>query len=214
VGAVGRVIGVVLILGLGAAGCGDDENNQGISFRAVGIFQGEQQQDQCQVPTTENQIVDTGIVVPLDGEVLGLGDQLTGGYPSSNAALSFCRGFLQLENDLINQSVVVERFDFEYEVPGSHVAIPANSAPAGYRINPANADPDTNPNSFGQVNTIFVQLDGQLVPSTLVLFLRQNQPSLPALPYVMIVHVTARGRTDSGEVLVTNEVRYTVEFTS
>jgi hypothetical protein len=214
VGAVGRVLGVVFILGLSTVGCGDDENNQGISFRAVGIFQGEQQQDQCQVPTTENQIVDTGVAVPLNGEIFGLSDQLIGGYPDSNAVLSFCRGFIQLENDLNNQAIVVERFDFVYEIPGSRVAIPENSAPVGYRLNPANADPDANPNSFGQVNTIFVQLDGQLVPSTLVLFLRQNQPSLPAPPYVMIVHVTARGRTDSGDALVTNEIRYTIEFTN
>jgi hypothetical protein len=221
VGAVGRVLGVVFILGLSAVGCGGgggggDENDQGISFRAVGIFQGEQQEDQCEVPTTENQIADTGIAVPLDGAVFPppAPDQLIGGYPDSNAALSFCRGFIQLDNDLNNQAIVVERFDFVYEIPGSRIAIPENSAPTGFRINPANADPEANPNPFGQVNTIFIQLNGQLIPSTLVLFLRQNQQSLPALPYVMIIHVTARGRTDSGDVLVTNEVRYTVELTS
>jgi hypothetical protein len=60
---------------------------------------------------------------------------------------------------------------------------------------------------------IFAQPDGQLIPSTLVSFLRQNQPSLPALPYNMIIHITARGRTDSGDLLVSNEIRYTVQWT-
>lgn len=60
---------------------------------------------------------------------------------------------------------------------------------------------------------IFAQPEGQLIPSTLVEFLRQNQPSLPALPYNMIIHITARGRTDSGDLLVSNEIRYTVQWT-
>jgi hypothetical protein len=209
VGAVGRGIGVALVVvGLGVFGCGDNDNDQGISFRAVGILQGEQQQDQCQVPTADSAIADAGISIPLNSPLVD------NGYPDSFSVLSFCRGFLQLENNLNDQAVVVDRFDFEYEIPGARIAVPANSAPTGVRINPANADPSQTPAPFGQVNAVVVQLDGQLVPSTLVQFLRQNQPSLPALPYVMIIHIKARGRTDSGDRIQTNEVRYTIEWTS
>lgn len=205
-GRMGRSIGVALIAGLGLVSCGSNENDQGISFRAVGIFQGEQQEDQCQVPVIENAIVDSGIAVPLKSPLVDAG------YPSSRSVLSFCRGFLQLDNNLFNQAILVERIDFEYEIPGARIAIPSNSAPTGLRLNPANADPATNPNASGKVNTIFVQLDGQMVPSTLVQFLRHNEPSLPQLPYVMIIHLRAQGRTDSGERIVSNEIRYTVEW--
>ena len=208
-GAVGRGIGVALVVvGLGIVGCGDNDNDQGISFRAVGILQGEQQEDQCQVPTADSAIADAGIAIPLNSPLVD------DGYPDSFSVLSFCRGFLQQENNMLGQAVVVDRIDFEYEIPGARIAIPANSAPTGLRINPVDADPEQTPSPFGQVNAVVVQLDGQLVPSTLVQFLRQNQPSLPALPYIMIIHMRALGRTDSGDRIQTNEMRYTIEWTS
>ena len=205
--AVGRVVGIALIVGLACASCGSGENDQGIVFRAVGIFQGERQQAQCEVPTTENQITDGSVVLILESQLVD------GGYPDSTSILSFCRGFIELENNLNDQAITVDRIDFQYEIPGARVSIPSNSALVGWRLNPANADPDTNPNSFGQVNVIFAQLDGQLIPSTLVAFLRQNQPSLPQLPYSMLIRLTARGRSDSGDTVETNEIRYSVQWT-
>ncbi|MGH8005991.1 MAG: hypothetical protein ACREQ3_03185 [Candidatus Binatia bacterium] len=205
---IGGAVGAALLLGLVGLSCGSggEDNDQGISFRTVGIFQGERQQDQCQVPTTETAISDQSAVLPLHDP------ELDGGFPNSGSALSFCRGFLELQNNLLGQGIALERIDFEYEIPGARISIPSSSAPTGLRINPADANPDTNPNPSGQVNVVFTHLDGQLIPSRLVLFLRQNQLSLPALPYVMIIHVTVRGRTDSGNVLVSNETRYTVEW--
>jgi hypothetical protein len=211
VGIIGPGIGVALVVGLSIVGCGgggSSENDQGVSFRAVGILQGEVQEDQCQVPTADSAIADAGVSIPLNSPFVD------NGYPSSFSVLSFCRGFLQLENNMLGQAVVVDRVDFEYEIPGARIAIPANSAPTGFRINPVDADPELTPSPFGQVNAVVVQLDGQLVPSTLVQFLRQNRQSLPALPYIMIIHIRARGRTDSGNLLETNEIRYTVEWTA
>jgi hypothetical protein len=208
VGVIGRAVGIGMLLGLVSASCGGSggDNDQGISFRAVGVFQGETQEAQCQVPTTENAISDQSASLPLNSA------QLDAGFPNSFSVFSFCRGFLELQNNLFGQAINVERIDFEYEIPGARIAIPSSSTPTGVRINPADADPQANPNSFGQVNVIFTQLDGQLISSRLVLFLRQNAASLPQLPYVMIIHITVRGRTDSGDVLVSNEIRYTVEW--
>jgi hypothetical protein len=200
------MVGIALIVGFVCASCGSNDNSQGITFRAVGIFQGEQQQGECQVPTADNQITDASVVLFLNSALVD------GGYPDSTSIQSFCRGFLELENNLDNQAIVVDRIDFRYEIPGANMSIPSNSAPVGWRLNPANADPDTNPNSFGQVNVIFAQLDGQLISSTLITFLRQNQPSLPKLPYNMIIHLTARGRSDSGDAIETNEIRYSVQW--
>ena len=213
---VRRAVGVTLLLGLmgmTGVGCGDEENDQGISFRAVGIFQGEESDGTCTVPTATSSIADGGVSVPLDGTVFGF-DVLAGGYPDSSVGFSICRAYLQLQNDLINQSIAVERIDFEYEIPGARIAVPVNSMPTGFRIQASNVDPETAAAPFGLVNTIFIHLDGQLIPSTLIQFLRQNEPSLPQPPYAMIIHIVAHGRTDTGDTLVTNELRYTVEWLS
>ena len=204
--AVGRVVGLALILGLLCASCGSNENNQGISFRAVGIFQGTLETNKCTVPVADKAIAAPGIVIKLDDP------QINGGFPNSFSVFT-CRGFLELQNNLVGQAIVVDRIDFEYEIPGARIAAPSSSMPTGLRINPVDADPAKNPSPFGQVNVVFVQPDGQLIPSTLVSFLRQNQPSLPQLPYNMIIHITARGRTDSGDLLVSNEIRYSVQWT-
>lgn len=202
--AVGRVLKVALILGLVVTGCGDDgDNDNGISLRAVGFFQGEIQEGRCLVPTADDAIADPSITLALQSLLLD------DGYPTGAFV---CRGYLWLENNLFDQAVVVERLDFEYEIPGARIGIPANSAPVGIRINPANADPETQPSPFGPPNVYIGQPEGQIVPASLVLFLRQNQLSLPQLPYTMIVHVTALGRTDSGETMVSNEVRYTIQW--
>jgi hypothetical protein len=182
-----------------------------VSFRAAGLFQGTAQEDRCQVPVIDSAIGDEGISLPLDSPVVD------SGFPSSSAS-TFCRGFLLLENNLATQAVVVDRVDFEYEIPGARISIPASSAPTGIRIN-ANAarndstgDTEPKPSPFGQENIAFIQLDGQLVPTRIVDFLRQNEPSLPELPYVMIIHIRAIARSDSGEKMTSNETRYTVEW--
>lgn len=204
-GEVGRVVGAVLLVGLTAVGCGNDgSNDQGISFRAVGIFTGDATEQRCTAPTTDKAIADQGIALQLSDPFLEQG------YPNASTIFFLCRGYIWLQNDLFNQAIVVDRIDFEYEIPGARISIPSSSAPIGVVIRPANTK-DQNP--FGQLNVYLGHLEGQLVPSRLVFFLRQNQPSLPALPYVMIVHITARGHTDSGETVVSNEIRYTIEWT-
>lgn len=212
-GRVGRAVGIVLLLSVAGIGCGGEDNDQGISFRGVGLFQGEVQEGMCTVPTTSEAIVDAGIAIPLDGAVAGT-DVLASGFPASDTFFSICRAYILMANDLRNQSINIERFDFVYEIPGAQISIPSNSMPTGFRLSPTNANPDTTGNSSGQLNSLFIQPDGQMIPTTLVQFLRQNEPSLPPLPYVMIIHITAVGRTDSGDVLVSNELRYTVEWTN
>jgi hypothetical protein len=187
-------------------GCGGDGgNDNGISFRAVGIFQGEVQDDQCQVPTANEAIADQSIDLPLDSPFVD------NGYPRG---IFLCRGYIWLENNLSKQSIVVDRLDFDYEIPGSRISIPPNSSSLGARINPTDADPDTSPSPFGPPNVYIGQPDAQMVPASLILFLRQNRQVLPQLPYVMIIHITAQGQTDAGQQLTSNEIRYTIQFTA
>ena len=205
-GTVRRIFSIVLFSGLMCLGCGTEgKNDQGISFRAVGLFIGDVSEDRCTAPTTDQAIADAGISMPLHLPDLNLG------YPNVLNAFFLCHGYLWLQNDLNQQAIVVDRIDYTYEIPGARISIPSSSAPVGFRINPADSPEDTQ-NPFGQVNVFLGHLTGQVVPPQIISFLRQNEPSLPQLPYVMIVHITARGRTDSGDVVVTNEVRYTIEW--
>lgn len=205
-GTVRHIVSVALIMGLMGVGCGQEGNNdQGVSFRAVGLFIGDVSETRCTAPTTEKAIADPGISMPLNLPDLNLG------YPNVLNAFWLCHGYIWLQNDMQHQAIVVDRIDYTYEVPGARISIPSFSAPVGFRINPAGASDDTQ-NPFGQVNVFLGHLTGQIVPPHIIAFLRQNQPSLPQLPYVMIVHITARGRTDSGDVMVSNEIRYTIEW--
>ena len=209
---VRRIISIALFIGLVGVGCGDNgSNDQGVSFRAVGLYIGDASESKCTAPTTDKAIADQGISLDLNDP------PLIQGFPNAANVFYVCRGYIWLQNDMANQSINVERIDFEYEIPGARLSIPASSAPIGVRINPAKPDPAKdgaaeNNNPFGQVNVYIGHLEGQLVPGTLVQFLRQNQPSLPQLPYVMIIHMRALGRSDSGDLLTSNEIRYTVEW--
>lgn len=205
-GTVRRIISCALFAGLICTGCGSSgDNDQGVSFRAVGLFTGDLSEDKCTAPTTDKAIADAGLSLALADPRLDLG------YPSAADAFMVCHGYIWLQNDLNKQAIVVDRIDYTYEVPGARISIPANSAPVGFRINPADS-PEGTQNPFGQVNVFLGHLTGQLVPPQIISFLRQNQPSLPELPYVMIVHITARGRSDNGDVFVSNEIRYTIEW--
>ena len=117
-----------------------------------------------------------------------------------------------VENNLRNQAIVVDRLDFEYEIPGSRIGVPAHSSSVGIRVNPADADPETSPSPFGPPNVYIGLPEAQIVPASLVLFLRQNRQALPQLPYTMIVKMTAHARTDAGQGLDSNEVRYTITW--
>jgi len=199
--AVGRILGMVLVVGLIVAGCGEGGNDNGISFRAVGILQGELQDNKCQVPQADEAIADQSIEIPLDHPALNFG------FPTG---VFLCRGYIWLENNLNGQAIVVDRFDFEYEIPGARIGIPSHSSSVVVRINPADS---TVPSPFGPPNTYIGQPDAQMVPANLILFLRQNRQVLPELPYPLIVRITTRGRTDAGERVTTNEIRYTIQLT-
>lgn len=203
-GAVGRMTRLALIAGLLVVGCGDSgDNDNGVAFRAVGFFQGEIQEDKCQVPTTSKAIADQSNNLVLDSALVD------SGYP---AGVFFCRAYLWLENNLLGQALLVDRLDFEYEVPGSRIGLPAHSSSIGIRLNPINANPDTSPSPFGPPNVYIGLPEAQIVPASVVLFLRQNRQTLPQLPYTMIVKMTAHAHSDAGQNLVSNEIRYTITW--
>ena len=203
-GAVGRIMTMALVVGLFVVGCGDSSNNDnGISFRAVGFVQGQLNENKCTFPTAGTAIADQSQNLTLDSA------SVDSGYP---AGVFFCRAYLWLENNLVNQALVVDRLDFDYEIPGARIGVPAHSSSVGIRINPANADATTSPSPFGPPNVYIGLPEAQMVPASLVLFLRQNRQTLPQLPYTMIIKMTAHSRSDAGQSLVSNEIRYTITW--
>jgi hypothetical protein len=201
VGVVGRIIRLVLVGGLLVVGCGDSgDNDNGISFRAVGFVQGTFSDGKCTVPTAGSGIADQSNNIVLDSAIVD------SGYP---AGAFFCRAYLWLENNLLRQAVIVDRLDFEYEIPGSRIGLPSHSSSVGIRINPADS---TAASPFGPPNVYVGLPEAQIVPASVVLFLRQNRQSLPQLPYTMIVKMTAHARSDAGQSYVSNELRYTITW--
>ena len=200
-GVVGRIMGLVLVGGLLATGCGDSGNNDnGISFRAVGFVQGTFSDNKCSVPTASSAIADQSNNLSLDNA------SVDSGYPAGSF---FCRAYLWLENNLLRQALVVDRLDFEYEIPGSRIGLPSHSSSVGIRINPSDS---TVTSPFGAPNVYIGLPEAQIVPASVVLFLRQNRQSLPQLPYTMIVKMTAHARSDAGQDYTSNELRYTITW--
>src|SRR5512138_2248829 len=102
----------IALVALFVVGCGGDggDNDNGVSFRAVGFFQGTFQDNRCEVPTAADAIADPSNTLILNSPTVD------SGYPTG---VFFCRAYLWLENNLNHQAIVVDRLDFEYEVPGS-----------------------------------------------------------------------------------------------
>ncbi len=201
---LGWVVGLAVLTAMGGGGCGSDggdgNNDQGVSFRAVGFFQGTAEEGTCQIPAVESGIVDTAFTISLYSSFI------EAGFPPF---LASCIGFIQLQNNLFNQAITVTDFVFEYEVPEAEIPIPSNTAPGGQRINPVNSD-ETSPS--GAPNVIFYQPTGQLLSSATVLFLRQNILSFPPLPFPLVIRATAFGVSDDGDEFVANEISYVVEL--
>ena len=74
-GTVRRIVSIALFAGFLCMGCGSggDNNDQGVSFRAVGLFIGDVSESKCTAPTTDKAIADAGLSLPLDLPQLDLG---------------------------------------------------------------------------------------------------------------------------------------------
>ena len=122
---LGWAVGLAVLAAVGGGGCGSEGgkgNDQGIAFRAVGFFQGEVEENKCQIPDVEESIVDTAFAISLDSSFID---------PGFPPFLASCIGFIELQNNLFNQAITVTSMTFEYEVPGAQIAIPSNTAPNG-----------------------------------------------------------------------------------
>lgn len=197
---------LALALALASAGCGGGggNNDQGIVFRASGIFRSltniTPERITCTEPLTiESSISDTSGTISLTDTFV---------YPDRNDPVGDpCGGQLALQNSLTQQSINVQFVTVRYEVAGSAVQVPTNVVNTGITIPSANCEGCT---SSGQDGLVYLSLEGRLVPEVTMTFLNQNVNRLPATPYQLDIFVTASGQSDQGTNYETNEIGYTL----
>lgn len=200
-------LGCVLALVAGCGGSGGN-NDQGIVFRAGGIFRTQTNVSSgtitCTEPTVGSATIsDTAGTISLRNTLY---------YPNRTAADGDpCGGQLALENNLTSQSINVQFVTIDYDVPGAAVDVPTNPLNTGITIPPPTCEDCLF--SSGQPGLVFLSLVQQLVSAETIAFLNQNVNRLPATPYTMNVYVTASGQSDQGTNYESNTIGYTISVT-
>jgi hypothetical protein len=200
----GLACALALIAGCGGGG---GNNDQGIVFRATGVYRTQTNITPDNItctepPTVESAISDTGGTVSLSGS-RWFPDR---GDPEGNP----CGGELGLQNSLQNQSINVQFVTIEYEVPGAAVQVPTYTFNTGITVPPPTCQ---NCTSSGQPGVVYLALRQQIVPEEIIVFLNQNVNRLPVTPYQMNVFITAYGQSDQGTNYESNTVGYTITVT-
>jgi hypothetical protein len=214
--------------GMLAAGPVHASNNpNGIVFRAVGFASGEAEisggQIKCKIPDVEGAIRDGAFQFGLWNTY---GFQSLS-FPDVNQPFANpCGGWLQVQNNLFNQSIVVERVEFRFAIPGAgrlRQFVPTRrrfpiacrdfrSATlfAGAVLNPPNSS-DQNSVS-GAPNVAFMQMIPMVTPQLLhclrSVYAGISTDMLISVP--LVIKATAVGRADSGETYRSNTARYTL----
>jgi len=199
----GLVCALVALAFLGCGGSGGN-NDQGIVFRATGIFAElaliQPDQITCTSPLSVNNA--------LGDSAFNISLSQTRWFPDENDPFGNpCGGFIGLQNNLTQQSINVTEISFRYEIPGAALEIGPWSQSTGQTILPAGSEAQT---PSGQANLVFIQMLGNMVPAPIIVQLNQNVNRLPSTPYVMNVFIVARGQSDQGTNYETNEVGYTI----
>jgi hypothetical protein len=195
------VFAMAALLLASACGSGAGNNDQGIAFTATGIWRGpdssEAGQINCTEPNITNAIIDTAHALSLS---------LVAAYPDrTNAVADPCGGYLGLQNNLLTLGMNVQRIEIQYDVPGAAVAVPDHAVPTGFRINPSSSTIEA---TSGLPNLVYAGLVGQLVPATIVDFLKIYASQLPQPPYLMTATLVAVGQSQSGDDYRSNPVDY------
>jgi hypothetical protein len=202
-------------------------NPNGIVFRAVGYSRGEAEisggQIKCEIPDIQGAIRDTAFSFGL-WNTFGVQSLF---FPDINHPFGDpCGGWLQLQSNLQDQGLSLEKVEFRYTIPGAgrfRQFVPTrNKFPIACRdfrtatlfvgavMNPVNS---MNSNSSsGAPNVAFVQTLPMVSPQ-LLSCLRDQYAGLStdlfdSLP--LVIRATAVARSDAGEVYRANTTRYTL----
>ena len=185
------------------AGCGGGggSNDNGVSFRALGVFQEVQEQvapAADTLPTKDNHPGDTGREISLSR---------TNTIPNDvNGDGDFDGGFLGMENDLASQSINVQGVHVSIFIPGArlHNPVATDFVALSITLGPAVVAEGETASNLSFAQTLFVGPD-------IMAFLNQNQTLLPPTPFTMNVVMRLTGIDDAGDTFDSNEITYTVD---
>jgi hypothetical protein len=201
-------------------------NPNGVVFRAVGFASGEAEisggQIKCKIPDTDGAIRDTAFQFGLWNTY---GFQSLS-FPDVNQPFANpCGGYLQVQSNLIEQSIVVERVELKFAIPGAgrlRQFVPtrrkfpiacrdfrAATLYTGAALNPVGSPGNS---SSGAPNVAFMQMIPMVSPQLLSclrsVYAGISTDMLVSLP--LVIKATAVGRADSGDIYRSNTARYTL----
>jgi hypothetical protein len=185
-------------LALAACGGGGGSNDQGVSFRAIGMFQEEEKfAPEADVFNLEEPLGDTGRIISL-ADTIVIANDVNGDGDADG-------GYIGLENNLDN-AINVQGVTVEIVIPGASIPNPVitDFVPLSMTLQRVNVDSEgvrTPDRQFSQ--TFFVR-------SNVMAFLNQNQNLWPPTPFNMTVVMTATGISESGDSFDSNEFSYSV----
>ena len=211
---------------LAAAPVHASNNPNGVVFRAVGFASGEAEisggQIKCKIPDTDGAIRDTAFQYGLWNTY---GFQSLS-FPDVNQPFGNpCGGYLQVQNNLFNQAIQVERVEFRFAIPGAgrlRQFVPtrrkfpiacrdfrAATLYTGAALNPVGSPGNS---SSGAPNVAFMQMIPMVTPQLLhclrSVYAGISTDMLLSLP--LVIKATAVGRADSGDIYRSNTARYTL----
>ena len=197
-----RAVVVAAAACVAIAGCGSGgSNDNGVSFRALGVFQEVQEQvapAADTLPTKDNHPGDTGRTISLAA---------TSTIPNdTNGDGDFDGGFLGMQNDLVTQSINVQGVNVSIFIPGARLQNPVATdfVALSITLGPAKVAEGETASNLAFAQTLFVGPD-------LMAFLNQNQTLLPATPFTMNIVMRLTGIDDAGDSFDSNEITYTVD---
>jgi hypothetical protein len=200
---VAGVVGWVLLVSF-ISSCGDGGGSR-LAFRALGLFVESETTGVDTAPTLDGS-PDIGRTVSLSNPNAP-GSTLEPQIPNDqNGDGDADGGFLALENLLATEGIGQFRAHFEYSILGAGISVPTDILDFAGRLEPV-GEGEAAQRSVGFFQIIMVKPD-------LFAFLNQNLSQLPPFPFDMTILITVTGLTDSGEDFTTEELRYTVTFSS
>jgi hypothetical protein len=206
---------------LSAAG-GARANSDGLSFRAVGFFQGTSSADgTCIVPSINSGIADNTNEIGL----LNTHGVPTVSYPSNGDA---CGGWIELQNMMTAQGISVDYVDIKLRIAGAgqfRAFVPTrNGFPSacrsvrhsrlflGVHLFPLGTPDNVGQTAGGVPHLAFVQLL-PLVSAQTMRCLQEQYVTLPAdvfSSFPVVIKATAVGIGDDGSHFTSNPISYTL----
>ncbi len=222
-----RILVAVSLWGLALGVPARAADTDGLVFRANGVYRGEadisEEGIKCEIPAV-------GAAIPDGSFNMGLWNTFgarTLQFPDVNNPFGNpCGGYLQLQNNMTAQGIIVERIEAKLRIAGAkrfRDLVPTRKGwPvacrglrnvklfAGTRLDPAGSTGQSS--NSGQANVAFIQLL-PLLSSQVIHCLREQYAPLPATVFTslqVMLSVRAFGRADNGDGFKTNPVNYSL----